>query len=70
MVLKPLLTLVSLLSTVKSAQEVSQAEAKGKPAGEAPASPSEWKGTQVSKKSMHQINASLVPLVHGKPYLL
>ena len=32
---------------VRSAKDVPQAEAKGKPAAEAPMTPSAWKGTQV-----------------------
>lgn len=35
------------VNAVGSVKEVPQAEAKGKPASEAPMTPSAWKGTQV-----------------------
>lgn len=34
-------------NAVRNATEIPQAEAKGKPASEAPMTPSVWKGTQV-----------------------
>ena len=57
---------------VRSATEIPQAEAKGKPASEAPMTPSIWKGTQVCQLkspsitdvcqfalSMHTLSASV-----------
>lgn len=41
---------------VRSAKEVPQAEAKGKPATEAPMTPSAWKGTQVCKLNLFVTN--------------
>lgn len=40
-------------NAVRNAKEVPQAEAKGKPASEAPMTPSAWKGTQVCQLTAH-----------------